>query len=295
MLAVPAMAKTLLVGPARVLKTPSQAAAIAQPGDVVRIENGLYADCAVWTPNNLTIQGVGRNVILTDRTCLNQGIFVVFGSNVTIQGLTFRNASVPGRNGAGIKMNGDNLTVLNSRFENNENGILAGGTARSTLRIADSSFIGNGACIEACAHAVYAGAPIGLLLVERCVFLDTRTAHHIKSRALNTIVRDTRIEDGESGTSSYLIEAAQGGGLLVQNNDLQKGPNSDNPGTAIAIGASPTRNPTQALVIRDNRFRSDVRQPTVFVRNYTDTPVQLIDNNVVGTVQMLEGPGTVTP
>ncbi len=294
-MAAPAAARLVFVGPARPLKLPSLAAALVQPGDIVRIDAGTYIDCAVWRTPGITIQGTGREVVLTGRVCLGQAIFLIEANDVTIQGLTFRDATSDGHNAAGIKMVGNNLTVRNSRFEHNENGILAGGSSASKVRISDSVFIGNGACINACAHGVYAGEAIGLLEIERCVFLDTRTAHHIKSRALQTVVRDSRIEDGESGTSSYLIETPQGGDLLVQNNSMQKGPNSSNPVAAIAIAAGGARNPTAKLVIRDNRFRNDAAAQTIFVRNETQTPAELIDNQVDGPVRMLEGPGSITP
>ena len=212
-----------------------------------------------------------------------------------MQGLTFRDAVVAVHNGAGIKTVGDNLTVRHSRFEHNENGILTGGSSASKVRISDSVFIGNGACIEACAHGVYAGAAIALLQIERCVFLDTRTAHHIKSRALQTIVRDSRIEDGDSGTASYLIDIPQGGNLLVEHNVMEKGPNSSNPATAISIASGGVRNPTNSLIVRDNTFRNDMAEPTLFVRNESETPAQLSDNQVSGPVRLLQGPGSVTP
>jgi hypothetical protein len=290
-----AVARVLLVGPGRTLKLPSQAAAAVQPGDVVRIDPGTYNDCAVWRASGVTIQAAGRNVVMAGPACLNQAIFMVYANDVTVQGLMFRDATVYGHNAAGIKTVGENLTVVNSRFEHNENGILAGGPASSTVRITDSTFIGNGACILACAHGVYAGAPIRLLDIERCVFLDTRTAHHIKSRALQTIVRDNRIEDGPSGTSSYLIETPQGGDLLVQHNILEKGLNTSNRGVAISIGIEGVTNPTTSLVIRDNRFRNDVPQQTIFVRNSSATPAELAGNVVSGDIRMLEGPGSVTP
>ena len=283
------------MGTGRALKLPSQAAVVARTGDIVRIDPGTYTDCAVWRTSGLVIEAAGSGVVVSGKTCLGQGIFVIMGNTVTIQGMTFADATVPDRNGAGIKMLGDNLTVKNSRFLHNENGILAGGSANSTVRILDSEFIGNGACVFACAHGVYAGAAIGLLDVERCVFLDTRTAHHIKSRALATIVRNNRIEDGATGTSSYLIETPQGGNLLVEHNVLEKGPNSSNPGTAIALAFGGVKNPTASQVIRDNTFRNDMAVPTVFVRNASATPAELIGNTVSGAVTLLEGPGTVTP
>ncbi len=291
----PALAKVILVGPTRVFRLPHQAAAVAVTGDIVRIDPGVYADCAVWRTSGLLIEAAGPGVVLSGKTCLDQGIFVVFGNAVTVQGITFAEATVPGRNGAGIKMLGDNLTVRDSRFLHNENGILSGGSAKSTVRVLDSEFVGNGACVFACAHGLYVGAAIRLLDVERCVFLDTRTAHHIKSRALSTIVRDSRIEDGPTGTSSYLIEAPEGGNLLVERNVLEKGPNSGNPSVAIAIGFEGVRNPTESLVVRDNWFRNDLAVPTVFVRNESKVAVQVTRNTVSGLVTMLEGPGVVVP
>jgi len=291
----PAAARVLQVGPARQLKLPSEAGLLARPGDVVQIDPGTYVDCAVWRGSNLTIQGAGRGVVVAGKTCLEQGIFVIAGSNVTVQNITFRDAVVPDHNGAGIKMLGDNLTVRDSRFEHNENGILTGGTPASSIRISNSTFIGNGACIEACAHGVYAGAPIKLLDVEHCVFFDTRTGHHIKSRAHETIVRDSRIEDGPSGTASYLIETPVGGDLLVRHNVLEKGPNTGNRSAAISIGVESSANPTNSLVVQDNIFRNDAPRQTIFVRNSTATPASLIDNQVSGDVRMLQGPGSVSP
>jgi hypothetical protein len=291
----PAAAHVLLVGPARALKMPSEAAPLARPGDIVRIDPGTYVDCAVWRNSNVTIQGTGKGVVVAGKACLDQGIFVIVGSDVTVQGITFRDATVPDHNGAGIKMLGDNLTVRDSRFEHNENGILTGGSPASSIRISNSTFVANGACIEACAHGVYAGAPIKLLDVEHCVFFDTRTGHHIKSRAHQTIVRDSRIEDGPTGTASYLIETPMGGDLLVQHNVLEKGPNTGNRSAAISIAVESTSNPTTSLIIQDNTFRNDAPKQTIFVRNSSRTPAKLIDNSVSGDVRMLEGPGSVSP
>ncbi len=158
------------------------------------------------------------------------------------------------------------------------------------LRITDSEFAGNGACLGACAHGVYAGAAIFLLDIERCIFRNTRTAHHIKSRALNTMIVDSRIEDGPDGTSSYLIETPNGGNLLVQGNVLEKGPLSSNPRVAISIGAEGVTNPTDRLIIRNNVFRSDLPGRTAFVRNSSAAPVVLEENAINGDVEVLQTP-----
>ena len=147
---------------------------------------------------------------IAGRVCGEKAIFVTQGDDITVRGITFADAIAVWHNAAGIRVDGRNLTVESSRFLNNENGILAGGGPDSVLRISNSEFVGNGSCIAACAHGVYAGAPIYLLDIEHCVFLDTKTAHHIKSRARNTILRDSRIEDGPNVTSSYLIDDMAG-------------------------------------------------------------------------------------
>jgi hypothetical protein len=285
--AVPAPGRELAVGPARVLKVPSQAATVAADGDVVRIDPGTYADCAIWRASRLLIEAAAPGVLIAGKTCAGKAIFITQGAGITIRGITFADASVVWHNGAGIRAEGSNLTVEHSRFLNNENGILAGGGPDSVLRIADSEFIGNGACIDACAHGVYAGEPIYLLEIERCVFLNTKIAHHIKSRARNTVIRDSRIEDGMLGTSSYLIDIPNGGNVLIQGNTLEKGPHSSNAAVAISIGVEGVKNPTDTLIVRDNTFRSDLTAQTIFVRNSTAAPVEPLGNTISGDVRLV--------
>jgi hypothetical protein len=290
-----AYGRELPVGPTRVLKVPSQAATVAANGDVVRIDPGTYADCATWRASRLLIEATEPGVVLAGKTCDGKAIFITQGADITIRGITFADASVVWHNGAGIRAEGRNLTVDHSRFVHNENGILAGGGPDSVLRITDSEFIGNGACIDACAHGVYAGEPIYLLDIEHCVFLDTKIAHHIKSRARNTIIRDSRIEDGALGTSSYLIDIPNGGNVLIEGNTMEKGPHSSNSAAAVSIGAEGEKNPTGALIVRDNSFRSDLAVKTIFVRNGTARRVELTGNKVSGEVQPLAeqfGPGS---
>jgi hypothetical protein len=286
----PAAARILEVGPGRALTLPSQAAAAAVSGDFVEIDPGIYADCAVWRASRLVIEATAPGVVLTGKICQEMGIFVIGGNDITIRGITFAGANSIWHNAAGIRGAGRNLTVEHSRFFDNENGILAGGPPTSVLRITDSEFAGNGSCLSSCAHGVYAGGPIFLLDIERCIFRNTRVAHHIKSRARNTMIVNSRIEDGPDGTSSYLIEAPNGGNLLVQGNVLEKGPLSSNPRAAISIGVEGVTNPTVRLTIRDNVFRSDLPGRTVFVRNSSATPVVLEDNAISGDVEVLETP-----
>ncbi len=290
-----ALARVVQVGPNALFKLPSQAAAIVRDGDRVIIEPGVYRDCAVWNAPNLIVEGHGTGVIVTDKVCFERGLFVVTGAGVTIRNITFSGARGRFHTAAGILGVGANLTVENSRFQDNENGILVGGGPASRVRIVNSTFRGNGSCEGACAHGIYAGAPIAVLDVEHCRFLDTRTAHHVKSRARNTVIAGNDIADGDSGTSSYLIDIPNGGNVLIQNNVLHKGANSSNPAVAISIGIEGASNPSNRVIVRDNRFSSDLREPTMFVRNSTLTPALLTGNTLNGKVNALDGIGVVDP
>ena len=49
--------------------------------------------------------------------------------------------------------------------------------------------------------------------------------------------------DGADGTSSYEIEAPNGGALMVRGNRIEKGPKTGNQETAISIGAEGVTQP----------------------------------------------------
>jgi hypothetical protein len=302
-LPISAAARTWEVGPGRALTSPRQAAAVAKDGDVVVFDPGVYRDCAIWQASGLTIearrpsasvnQTVMTQTVVTGPACGDRGLFVFLGNDITVRGMTFVHARSNWHTGAGILMEGANLTVVDSQFLDNENGILAGGPPNSVVRIEHDLFRGNGACQGACAHGLYIGKRIARVEVARCWFLETRVGHAIKSRARATVVRDSRIEDGPNGTSSYLIELPDGGDGEIVNNVLQKGANSQNKEVAISIGTEDRLNPTQTLYIRGNRFTSDLPEPVRFVHNFTQVPARLTGNTLIGRVVALDGPGTV--
>jgi hypothetical protein len=283
----------LEVGASRDLKTPSAAARVAQDGDKILVDAGEYYDCAVWAHNHLVIEGVGR-AVLTDTTCQGKAIFVITGAGVTVRNLVFQRARVPDGNGAGIRAEGPDLTVESSEFVNNENGIMSGENLASHIVIRNSKFVANGKCDSACAHGIYIGK-VALLHVEGSEFLKQKQGHHIKSRALRTEIVGNRIEDGPDGTASYLVEIPNGGSLILRDNAMEKGPNSENHSAAVSIGAEGVRQPTDEILVEHNKFRNDLGQITVFIRNGTATPAKLVGNILTGPVTPLVGDGTVGP
>jgi hypothetical protein len=289
--ASPSLGDTLRVGASQTYKAPSAAAAVAKNGDHIEIEPGQYFDCAVWNADSLVIEGTGPGVVITDKTCMGKGLFVIEGNNTTVRNLTLTRARVPDMNGAGIRLDRGSLTVDTVKFIDNQNGLF-GGAPGTTVTVRNSDFDRNGICSGACAHGIYI-ENVDLVRVENSHFSNTRQAHSIKSRALRTEVISCTITDGPEGTSSYLIEAPNGGALIVRDNTLEKGPKSENHNAAIAIGAEGVTHPTPEIVITNNNFRNDGNYETSLLWNLTATPATLKGNKLSGSVIPIKGDGSV--
>jgi len=228
-------ARELAVGPGKPYAVPSEAAAVARDGDTVTIAPGTYYDCALWHASGLTIVGTGPDVGITDSACAGKAAFVIEGDNVVVRGLSFGRIRVMDGNGAGIRAEGRDLTVRDTRFVNNEIGILAGGQG-GTLLIADCVFSANGVSAEGQpTHAVLAGA-LDLLRIERSSFQEARGGDHIVSAALRTELVDDRLSD-EGGHMSGPLVAVTGGSVLVGHTMVYLDPAAaDRPGAILVTG-----------------------------------------------------------
>jgi len=288
----PAAAKTLQVGKDKPFAMPSAAIDAAADGDTVVIDPGTYFDCAIAKANNLTIEGAVHDgsAIMTDKTCAGKAILVTAGHDITVRFMTLQRARVPDRNGAGIRTEGMNLTVEGVHFINNEDGLM-GGSDGSTVTVKDSEFVKNGSCLEACGHGIYVN-PIALLTVTHSRFFDTKHAHHIKSRALRTVVENCDIEDGPEGTSSYLVDIPNGGSLILRGNTMEKGPHTENDTAAVRIGEEGVTHMTDEIVVENNHFTND-GPPTIFIDNLTATEAVLKHNIYSGQIKSkLRGDGS---
>ena len=183
--ALPADARTLEVGPGKPYARPSEAAAVARPGDRVLIAAGEYFDCAVWPQSHLVIEGdPDGGAVITDKACQGKALFVIPGDDVTVRELTLTRARVPDGNGAGIRAEGRNLLIEQVRFVNNQDGVLANNQPQGTVRI------------EGCVFA-----DIGVSGAER------PTASVIAGRLERLLISDTRFEPGRGG--AVLLSSAR--------------------------------------------------------------------------------------
>lgn len=232
------------VGPGKQYARPSAAAAIARSGDVIKIQAGDYrGDVATWYASNLTICGVGGRARLyaDGKSAGGKAIWVVAGSDITIDSVEFRNTVVPDRNGAGIRMehkSGD-LRIVNSGFFDNQNGILTT-SAPVTLTIERSEFARNSnGGTDGQTHNLYVGA-IDKLTVSSSYFHEARYGSNLKSRAKVNVVENSYLMDGANGPGSYLADFSNGGKVVMRGNMFHKGPKAPNR-VAIQYGAEGKR------------------------------------------------------
>jgi hypothetical protein len=285
------VAVTLEVGPGRALTRPSQAAAIAQDGDVVAIDAGTYTgDVATWRANGLTLRGVGgrAHLVANGQSAQGKAIWVIQGNNTTVEAIEFSGAAVPDRNGAGIRQEGAGLTVRDCSFHDNENGILAGDSASSDILVERTEFRANGAG-DGQSHNMYINRVRSFTLRASHTH-DARVGHNIKSRALTTVVEGNRITSEDGGNPSYELEFPNGGTVLVLGNVVHQGPRADN-STLVSFAAEGATNPQQGLFIAYNSFVDGLGRGT-FVRNLSSAPAVVVNNVFVGGGPILAGPGT---
>ena len=297
-----AQAATLEVGVGKKYSSIGAAAAAANPYDTIIVYPGTYKG-AVLNDANLTVRtpaGSPRgSAIVTGATVLDKGLFVTKGANIVIDGFRFTGAKSTSRNGAGIRVESKNLTVRNSEFISNENGMLVtpGSTLKGTVTITGSLFKGNGYG-DGQSHGVYSNA-LDRLVIENSRFENTKVGHHIKSRADSTTVRGSTIIDGTiSNAASYQIEVPEGGTVTIENNTLVKGKYSSNGCCSIALGfeqykGSSYVNPVGPIVVRNNKFTNQRTSKTIFVSNRTTAPASLSANTLTGLVTSLSGNGSV--
>lgn len=280
--------RTWHVGPTRTLTTPSAAAALARDGDTVLIDAGTYAgDVATWTQDDLTLRGVGGRAHLRadGRDAQGKATWVIAGDRTRVDRIELSGASVPDRNGAGIRLEGTDLTVTRSWFHDNENGILTGADPDSDVVIRRSRFFRNGFG-DGYSHNLYVGA-VRSLTVSGSWLSDADTGHELKSRAARNTIVANRISDGDA-TASYSIDLPEGGLSLVAGNVVVQGPSSENP-ALVSYGAEGLGAGSHTLWVVNNTFVNR-RTSGTFVALADGSRAHLVNNLVVGPGDLTSGP-----
>ncbi len=287
-------ATVLRVGPGRQFSTVQAAAAVAGDGSVIEIDPGEYDDdIVVWRASHLTVRGAGGGRAHIHGTAVipfvsgddrrnGKGLWVIQGSAMRVENMEFSGAKVTDGNGAGIRNEGNNLTVCNGYFHDDENGFLGG--AYGTLLIEYSEFANNGAG-DGQTHNVYVdggSSPGDQLIFRHNYSHHARVGHTLKTRARENHILYNRIMDEADGTSSYTIDVPEGGLTFVVGNLLQQGPATEN-STIMSYGAEGlTSGRAQRLYVVNNTFVND-RGSGTFVSTASGTEsVRLINNLFLG-------------
>ena len=224
---------TLTVGIGKEYSTIAAAVAATQDGDTVLVQAGTYTNDFATITHKITLQSVGGQATLVATVAPPNGkAILTTDTDAVIDGFGFTGAAVADANGAGIRYEGGNLTVNNSVFWDNQEGILGAAIPNGNVVIENSEFSHNGDG-SGFTHNIYIGA-VNSLLVEGSYFHDAVIGHEIKSRALNTTIIGNRIEDN-LGNGSYSIDLPNGGNAIIQGNLIEKGVNAENY-TTIAFG-----------------------------------------------------------
>jgi hypothetical protein len=274
--------RTLRVGPDGDVPTIAEASLLARDGDVIEVQAGEYrGDVAVWLQKSLTLRAVGgRAVLVADgRHAEGKAIWVFRDGEFLVEGFDFVGARVPDGNGAGIRFERGRLTVRDSRFIDNQMGLLTGNHRSSVLKVERCEFSGptEGSRWY---HNIYVGL-IDELWVTGSWSHGARRGHLRKSRARENHVLYNRFADGE-GTASYELEFPNGGQARVVGNLIEQSAASQNR-VMVSFGAEGYRWPRNDLRMAHNTLVNRHPDRSIFVRAMRGKArVQLVNNVWVG-------------
>jgi len=258
-----ATAATLTVGPGQAYPSIAQAVAASQNGDTLAVQSGTYVNDFAEINTQISLLAIGGRVTLraTEMLPNEKGIFIV-NATTSITGFDFSGAQIAaslGGNGAGIRHQDGNLTLTDCWFHDNQEGILSTpASSGDTLSIINSEFNHNGVAsgpVSGYEHNIYAGN-LDVLDIEGSYIHDALVGHEVKSRALTTVINNSRIADGPHSTSSYSVDLPNGGNVSITNTQIEQGPKGEN-SNIIAYGEEGNLLPNSALSLQNMLIEND--------------------------------------
>ena len=251
------------------------------PGSTINLAAGAYSGAALpYITATMTFNATGGPAILDTAPTGDKGILTVPSADVpstvvnvslTVNGLTFENAAISsadGGNGAGIRDQSTegSLTVIDSTFLNNQDGILTGGDGAQDLAvsISNSLFVNNGAP-DGFEHAIYI---LGQSLdVTDSTFCGTVGGHDIKSRAAITTVTNSTLYDGAldpdastgctAGSTSYANDLPNGGQATIDGDQLIQDTFSPNH-AIVSYGEEGLAFSSNSFIVSNDTFTSAI-------------------------------------
>ena len=150
-------------------------------------------------------------------------------------------------------------------FWSNENGILCGNIDsihKLTVKYSEFGFNGYG---DGQSHGIYVGQ-IDEFIFEFNYVHHTKSGHHVKSRARQSLNRYNYLTDHELGNASYAIDLQNGGVAFVVGNILHQSKYTEN--SSLIHYGMPNSDSGQRIFIINNTVSSD-RRVGIFVLNHS--------------------------
>jgi hypothetical protein len=270
----------------------------AKDGDIIELMEGDYRGVLLIENRKLTLRGIGSkpSVIKGDgKVVAAPALWTVRGGNVTLQNLEFRGARSQDGGGAGVRMEGGQLTVLRCTFFDNEHGLLATNDEAAELVIQGSVF-GMAPRVRGGLYHLLDVGRIGRLNITATRFQQGFEGHLIKSRAREAFIGYNFIHDSVRGGASYELELANGGQAIVIGNVIGQGADSQNR-VVVAYGTEGKLWEKNSLHLAHNTFVNYGWLPAWFLRVFKDrlpedTQIYAVNNLIVGPgVFSLGAPG----
>lgn len=197
----------------------------APRGETIVIAAGRYDLTDLKLPRDVKLKGEGEVVFYSTRPTEKGILNPLWEASVHVENIRFEGARAPDLNGAGIRHDGLDLTVVNCLFFESENGILATGRDEGVITITGSAFIDNGYG-DGYSHGLYMASG-DTLDIASSRFSGTRIGHHVKSVANTTRIKGSSFDDSD-GKTSYSIDATNGGVLEIIGNSFIQAADGDN-------------------------------------------------------------------
>ncbi|MCC6722302.1 MAG: T9SS type A sorting domain-containing protein [Bacteroidia bacterium] len=277
------------VGKTRTYTSPSKVSTLVSNGDTVDIDSGLYTmDVAKWTATDLLLRGINGRARLDaqGKSYGDKAIWVIAGKNTKVENIEFFNCRVPDHNGAGIRLEAANLTVINCFFHHNEMGFLVGDIANCKLIVEHSEFSYNGYG-DGYSHNIYVNH-IDTFLFRYNYSHDADVGHEVKSRAYNNYILYNRISS-EKGKDSRNIDLPNGGRAFIIGNIIEQGANSQN-SNMIGFGLEGLSNPGSHKVFSiNNTIVNKKNSGSVFDFKAGTDYLKAYNNIFYGTIKFTTG------
>lgn len=271
------------------LADPQYTTIYVTPGDYFITDTSAYNGFIVSRDVTIAVapgSGSGVRANFYSRVGLEKAIFFVNSPvDVTFDGIGFYDSILDSTssNVAGIRFDGQALTILNSYFKNNADGILGtagtfSGTAgfAATLTVRNSQFVDNGRTSDDQQHAIYFDGHI--VDIEGSQFVNYGAGHAIKTVAHQTRVVNTLID---GGIDNQPVNLEGGGSLIATGNTINNHQVSGNSYIFYLGEGRSNDDLAETILISGNTINND-RNGQWLLGNFNNATATVTNNTLTG-------------